>query len=150
MAGAAEDQTGLHGLGKPLCLHANLLLFLLGEIDKVIVLGTDKERDSRLVETSSLPIPLLDGIEGALAGQIEHEEDGDSIVADEGQHVDKLALTAKIPDGEGDFRVSDAYGLFHEVDTCKSDCQRSYRIRVYLSTYPRSEYSPHPSFLRHI
>lgn len=84
----------------------------------MVVLCADEEGDGGLVEASPLPVPLLDGVEGALAGQVEHEEDGDGVVADERQHVDKLALASEVPDGEGDFCVSDGDCLFHEVDAC--------------------------------
>ena len=73
----------------------------------MVVLRADQERDGGFVEASPLAVPFLDGIEGALSGQVEHEEDGDGVVADEGQHVDEFALPAEIPDGECDFRVAD-------------------------------------------
>jgi hypothetical protein len=34
----------------------------------------------------------------------------------EREHVDELALSAKIPDGEGDLGIADRDGLFHKVD----------------------------------
>jgi hypothetical protein len=98
-------------------LIRNLLLLFAWKVDKVVVLCADEEGNGRLVEAAPLAIPLLDGVEGALARQIKHEEDGDGVVADEGQHVDKLALAAEIPDGEGDFGVADGDCLFHKVDT---------------------------------
>ena len=64
----------------------------------MVVLCADEERNSRLVETSTLAVPLLDGIEGALSGQVEHEEYGNGVVADEGKHVDEFALASEIPD----------------------------------------------------
>lgn len=36
---------------------------------------------NHLVETSRLTIPFLDAVQGRLARQIKHEEDGDGIVA---------------------------------------------------------------------
>lgn len=128
----AEDQAGSHRLckssglvGLVTCfaitnlayLGADLFLILFGKADKMIVLGANQERDSSLVEASPLPIPLLDAVECALPCQIEHEQDGNGIIAHEWQHVDKLSLTSEIPDGEGDFCVSDRDGLFHEIDT---------------------------------
>jgi hypothetical protein len=47
---------------------------------------------AHLVEPARLSIPLLDRVECRLARKIEHEEDGNGVVADQGQHVDKLAL----------------------------------------------------------
>lgn len=106
----------------PTNLVRDLLLLLAGKVDEVVVFGADQERDGGLVEASPLPVPFLNGIECALAGQVEHEEYGDSVVADQGQHVDELALASQVPDGEGDFCVPDGDGLLHEVDTCH--CQR--------------------------
>ena len=117
VAGAAEDETGFHGLGESLCLIRDFLLLLSRKVDKVVVLCADQEGYRGLVKASSLAVPFLDGVEGALAGQIEHEQDGDGVVADERQHVDKLALATEIPDGEGDFRVPNGDGLLHEIDT---------------------------------
>jgi hypothetical protein len=84
----------------------------------MIVLGTDQERDCSLVEAAPLAVPLFDRVQCALPGQVEHEEYGHGIVADQRQHVHELALATKIPDGEGDFGVPDRDGLLHEVDTC--------------------------------
>lgn len=50
----------------------------------MVVLGTDEEWDGGLVEAAALTIPLLDAIEGTLAGQVEHKEDGDGVVTDQG------------------------------------------------------------------
>jgi hypothetical protein len=88
-------------------LIGDLFLLLAREVDEMVVLGADKERNGGLVEASPLPVPLLDGVQGAFPCQVEHEEYGDGIVAHEWQHVDELALTAKIPDREGDFCVPD-------------------------------------------
>lgn len=73
----------------------------------MVVLCANQEGDCRLVETAALPVPLLDAVQGALSCEVEHEEDGDCVVADEGQHIDKLALASEIPYREGDFCVSD-------------------------------------------
>ena len=64
----------------------------------MVVLGADQERNGSLVETSALAVPFLDRIERALSGQVKHEEYGNGIVADEGEHVDEFALASKIPD----------------------------------------------------
>jgi hypothetical protein len=63
-------------------LIADFFLILSWEIDKVIVFGADKKRDGSLIKASTLSIPLFDTVEGGFPGQIEHEENGDSIVAD--------------------------------------------------------------------
>lgn len=52
------------------------------EVDEMVVFRSNEERNSCLIETSSLPIPLLDRIKGALAGEVEHEEDGNSVITD--------------------------------------------------------------------
>ena len=75
-----------------------LFLLLSREIDKVVVLCADQEGYGGLVKAPTLAVPFLDGVECALPGQVEHEEDGDGVVADEGEHVDEFALTPKIPD----------------------------------------------------
>lgn len=88
----------------------------------MIILCPDKEWDGSLVETSALSIPFFDGVEGGFAGQVEHEEDGDGVVAYERKHVDEFALAAEIPDGKGDFCISDGDGLLHEVDAYYITC----------------------------
>lgn len=118
MTRAGKDQRRLHGLGEAARLSADLFLLLLGEVDKVVILGADQKGDGGLVEAASLPVPLLDAVEGGFPRQIEHEKDGDGVVADERQHVDELALAAQVPDAEGDFGIADGDGLFHEVDAC--------------------------------
>lgn len=82
----------------------------------MIVFRTDEERDRGLVETSPLSIPLLDGIKGALPGQVEHEENRDRVVAHEREHVHELALAAEIPDRECNLGVPYRDSLFHEID----------------------------------
>lgn len=79
VAGAAKDQTGLHCLCESLCLgrmstrincartpstylKTDLLLFFPWEIDKVVVLGSNKKGYCGLVEASALPVPFLDGV----------------------------------------------------------------------------------------
>ena len=83
----------------------------------MVVLGANKNGNRRLIEPPALPVPLLDAVERALAGKVKHEENGDGIVAHEGQHVDEFALAAQVPDGKGNFRVANGNGLFHEIDT---------------------------------
>ena len=83
----------------------------------MVVLCADQEWDGGLVEASSLPVPLLDGVESALPRQVKHEEYRNGVIADQRQHVDELALASQISVGEGDFCVSDGDGLLHEIDT---------------------------------
>ena len=64
----------------------------------MVVFCADQEWNGGLVEAPALTVPLFDGVECALAGQVEHEEDCDGIITDKGQHVDEFALTAQIPD----------------------------------------------------
>lgn len=87
----------------------------------MIVFCAYQDGNGRLVESSPLAIPLLDAVQRALAGQVEHEEDGHGVVTHERQHIDELALAAKIPDAESDLGVADADGLFHEVDAQSLD-----------------------------
>ena len=82
----------------------------------MVVLCADQDRNSRLVEATTLAVPLLDAVQSTFPRQVEHEQDGDSIVADERQHIHELALSAQIPDAEGNLRVPDADCLLHEVD----------------------------------
>jgi hypothetical protein len=98
-------------------LIRNLLLLFPGEVDKVIVLCADQKRDCSLVETSSLPVPFLDGVQCAFACQVKHEEYCNSIVADQWQHVDEFTLTTQIPNGESNLGVADGNCLFHKVYT---------------------------------
>ena len=95
---AAEDQACLHCFGESLGLRADLFLLLLGEVDKVIVFGANKEWYCSLVEASTLTVPFLDRVECALSREVEHEENCDSIVADQREHVDEFTLSTKIPD----------------------------------------------------
>ena len=84
----------------------------------MVILSSDQEWDGGLVEAAALSVPLFDAVEGGFAREVEHEEDGNCVVADEGQHVDEFALSAKIPDAEGDFGVADANRLLHEIHAC--------------------------------
>lgn len=117
MTRATEDETGLHRLGESLRLQTDLFLLLSWKVDKVIVLGTNQEWNGGLVEASSLSVPFFDRVEGTLPSEIKHEEDGYCIVADKWEHIHEFPLSTKIPDGKGDFRVSYADCLLHEVDT---------------------------------
>lgn len=98
-------------------LVGNLFLVLEWKVDKVVKLGTHKDGNGRFVETSALAIPLLDAVQRTLAGQVEHEENGHSIVTHKGQHVDEFTLTTQIPNGKGDFSIPDRNCLLHKVDT---------------------------------
>lgn len=73
----------------------------------MIVFRAHEKGNGGLVEASSLPIPLFDGVQSALSSEVEHEEYGYCVVTDQGKHVDKLALTTKIPNRKGDFGVAD-------------------------------------------
>ena len=97
-------------------LCADLLLILSGEVDEMIIFGANQERNGGFVEASSLPIPLFDAVECTLPCEIEHEENCNSIIADQRKHVDKFSLATQIPDGECDFSIADRYGLLHEID----------------------------------
>lgn len=114
-----KDQTRFHGFGESFGLQTDFLLLFAREVDEMVVFGADEERDGGLVEASALSVPFFDAVECGFACEIEHEEDGDGVVAHEWQHVDEFSLASQIPDGEGDFCVSDCDGLFHEVDACR-------------------------------
>ena len=73
----------------------------------MIVFGSDKEGDCCFVEATSLAVPFLDRVQGALSRKVEHEQNGDGVIADKWKHVDEFALTAEIPDRERDFCVPD-------------------------------------------
>ena len=81
--------------GSNLC--ADLFLILNWEGHKLIIFRTDQKGYRGLVEASALPIPFLNAIQGALASQVEHEQDRNGVVADKGEHVDEFALTTQIP-----------------------------------------------------
>lgn len=50
----------------------------------MVVLGPNQEWNRSLIETSPLPVPFFDRIQCAFSREIEHEEDGNGIVADKG------------------------------------------------------------------
>lgn len=85
----------------------------------MVVLGANQERNGCLVEPTTLAVPLLDRVQGALPGEIEHEQDSNSVVAHQGKHVYELPLATEVPDREGNFRIADRDGFFHEVDPFK-------------------------------
>ena len=84
MTCTAENETRSHGFRKPPGLSAvslirclgdtapliylirDLFLIFSGEIDKMVVLGANEERNGSLVEASTLPVPLLDRVKCAL------------------------------------------------------------------------------------
>lgn len=84
VAGTRKDQRRFHRLREPLRLYRDLLLLFPREVDEVVILCPNEERDGRLVEAAPLSVPLLDTVESGFACEVEHEEDGDCVVADEG------------------------------------------------------------------
>lgn len=113
---ATKYQCGTHRLGESSSLVGYFLLLFAGEIDEVVILGAHEDWNSGLVEASTLPIPFLNAVKGALASEVKHEQDGNRIVANQGKHVDELALATQVPDAEGDLGVADADCLLHEID----------------------------------
>ena len=83
----------------------------------MIILRADEERDGSFVEAATLAIPLLYRIEGALACEVEHEQNGNCIVTDQRKHINELALSAQIPNRECNFCIPNRNSLLHEVDT---------------------------------
>ena len=94
----------------------------------MVILGADEERDGCLVEAAALPVPFLDAVKCRFAREVEHEQDGYCVIAYERKHVDEFALSAQIPDAEGDFGIADADCLLHEVDACETLLVMSYII----------------------
>lgn len=92
MAGAAEDQARFHCFGKALGLDGDFFLILPGKVDKMVILGSHKEWNRSLVESTTLSVPFLDRVQCAFAGKIEHEQDSNSVITHKRQHVHKLAL----------------------------------------------------------
>lgn len=45
-----------------------------------------------LIQSTCLPIPFLDAVEGGLAGEIKGEQDGDGVVAYKRQHAHEFLL----------------------------------------------------------
>lgn len=56
-------------------------MFFSRKVDKMVVLCADEEGNGSFVEAAPLSVPFLDGIKGALSGQVEHEQYGNSIIA---------------------------------------------------------------------
>ena len=54
-------------------LCANLFLVFSRKVDEMVVLRADQEWDSGFVEATTLPIPFLDTVQGALPREIKHE-----------------------------------------------------------------------------
>lgn len=104
----------------PPYLQRNLLLVFSREVDELIVLGSHEERDGCLIEPAALAVPFLDRVQRALTSEVEHEQDRHSIIANQWEHVDKLSLAAQVPNREGNFRVPNGDGLFHEVYPCQA------------------------------
>lgn len=88
----------LHDLSRNTDLVRDLFLVLSWKVHEMVVFRPDEERNSRLVETSPLPIPFLDRVQSTLASEVEHEQDGNGVVADQWQHIDEFPLPAEIPD----------------------------------------------------
>ena len=84
----------------------------------MVILGADQERNSCLVESTALPVPFLDGIQCALAGEVKHKQNRNGVIAHKRKHIDEFALTAQIPDRESDLRVPDGDCFFHEIHPC--------------------------------
>lgn len=82
----------------------------------MIILRADEERNGSLIEAATLTVPFLDRIKRALACEVEHKQNGNCIVADQRKHINKLALSAQIPDRECDFCITNRNGLLHEID----------------------------------
>lgn len=117
MASTAEDQARSHGLCKSSCLIRDFFLVFSRKVDKSVEFGTNQKRYGGLVESAPLSVPLLDRVECAFSCKVEHEENGDSIIADEWQHVNEFALTTKIPYGECNLGIPYRDGLLHKVNT---------------------------------
>jgi hypothetical protein len=120
----ATHQRRMHGFRKPLGLPRHLILFIPRKRRKLIILGPNQNRDGRLptsppsipqhtlsasiptrahalndsgtdlVKPPSLSVPLFDTIQGRLACQVKHEQDGHCVVRDEREHGDEFSLAA--------------------------------------------------------
>jgi hypothetical protein len=81
-----------------------------------------KEMNSKLwwsysIESSGLPIPLLNAQQGRLSGEVEHQEDGHCIVTNKGQHADEFPLPTKIPNAKCDLSIAKGDCFFHKIHT---------------------------------
>ena len=118
MTRTTEDQASSHSFREPSSLIAYLLLIFLGKIHKVVILRPNEEGNGSLVETTTLSVPFFDAVKCRLASQVEHEKNGDGVIAHKGKHVHELALPAEIPYRKGNFGVTNRDGLLHEIDAC--------------------------------
>ena len=134
MACAAENETCTHRFGKPsglsgvnssellvhfgqFCSYLIGYLFLIfsWKVNKVVVLRTNEEGYSSLVEASSLSVPFLDRIQCTLPSKIEHEKYCDGIIANKWEHVHEFPLASKVPNRECDFCVPYRDRLLHKI-----------------------------------
>lgn len=135
-----------HLIRIPTYLDRDFFLVLPGKVDELIIFGADKERNGCLVEPATLAIPFLDRIQRTLPGQIEHEEDGDGVIANKRKHVHEFSLPTQVPDRECDFRIPDRDGLFHEIDAWRTVRKGPLRCDWTCGeTHPMSGCSLHPS-----
>ena len=72
-------------------------LILTREIDEVVIFSAHQKRDSRLIETSTLTIPLFNRVQCTFPGEIKHEQYCYRVVANKRQHIDKFSLASQIP-----------------------------------------------------
>lgn len=91
-----------------------------GKVDKMVVFCANEKGNRRLIESTTLTVPFLDRVQCALPREIKHEQNSNRVITNQRKHINKLALSAQIPDREGDFRVSNRDCFFHEIDTYKS------------------------------
>jgi hypothetical protein len=126
-------------------LSTDLFLIFSWEVDEVIVLCSDQEGYSGLVEAATLSVPLFDTVQRRLPRQVEHEENRYRIIADQWQHIDELPLPTQIPYRESDLSVPNRYSLLHEVDACDESSATCQSLEAF-PTYQASGYSPRPSF----
>lgn len=73
VTGGTEDHRQPHGFTELLCLVGDFCLILWQQINKLVVLRTDQKRNGGFVKTTDLPVPLLDGVQSRLSGEIKHE-----------------------------------------------------------------------------
>jgi len=117
VGGGAENERGLHGLGKLARLLGDFRLLVDGERGKEVVLGADEEGGGGLVKETALLVPVFDTRQRRLSRKIEHEQQGDGVIANKRKHVEILLLASKIPDTKCDIGLAQRDRLLHEVDT---------------------------------
>ena len=83
-----------------------------------------EHRPTHLVKPPCLSIPLFHRVQRRLSRKVEHEQYGNGVIANEREHVYKLSLPSKVPDGECDCRPSDGNGLLHEINACREQVER--------------------------